>query len=531
MTHKENFLYRIPFYPFLIGLYPVLFLWQINYNQVQAFVIPPALLLAVEICAPVFLLAWLVLRKPLKAAALAGLLLFMFYTYGALFSQIDNLTVAGVIIGRHRYLLPAWLLITLVATFFIIRSHSNFHNVNLIFNLVSIVLVVVTLAQIGFFWASSSPFQQKARKKPADTAQANTNKNVTDTRPDVYYILMDAFGRQDLLQSEYHLDDSAFIQQLEALGFTVPDCTQSNYINTEYSMSATLNMNYLEALGISIPALLDGSAQQSVIQMDKHNLVFSKFEDLGYQTIAFHTPYPFVNITDADIYYDFEQTAAPSQRVETSNFRYMFLKTTLMRVLIEAQENSPQAFSAVPAWLLQFINPKDTRFDSRNYRQYLQNIYNFEMVEKIPAIPGKKFVYAHLLATHPPFTFTPTGAFRVTFLDSPEAYRDQVQFAEVRIIQMVKAILAKSTIPPVIILQGDHAYTTNLDVKPRILNAYYLPGNGAQKLYPDITPVNTFRLILNTYFGGNYPMLPDNSYWLDKSFPGGSKLLEKSCVH
>ncbi len=531
MTHKENFLYRIPFYPFLIGLYPVLFLWQINYNQVQAFVIPPALLLAVEICAPVFLLSWLVLRKPLKAAALAGLVLFMFYTYGALFSQIDNLSVAGVIIGRHRYLLPAWLLITAVAAFFIIRSRSNFHNLNLIFNLVSIVLVVVTLAQIGFFWASSAPFQHKAKKKPADAAQANAVKNVTDTRPDVYYILMDAFGRQDLLQSEYHVDDSAFIRQLETLGFTVPDCTQSNYINTEYSMSATLNMNYLEALGISIPALLDGSAQQSVIQMDKHNLVFSKFEDLGYQTIAFHTPYPFVNITDADIYYDFEQTAAPSQRVETSNFRYMLLKTTLMRVLIEAQENSPQAFSAVPAWLLQFINPKDTRFDSRNYRQYLQNIYNFDTIEKIPAIPGKKFVYAHLLATHPPFTFTPTGAFRVTFLDSPEAYADQVQFAEVRLIQMVKAILAKSTTPPIIIIQGDHAYTTNLDIKARILNAYYLPGNAAQKLYPDITPVNTFRLILNAYFGGNYPMLPDNSYWLDKSFPGGSKLLAKTCVH
>jgi hypothetical protein len=185
----------------------------------------------------------------------------------------------------------------------------------------------------------------------------------------------------------------------------------------------------------------------------------------------------------------------------------------------------------VPAWLLQFINPKDTRFDSRNYRAYQANLYNFDTIEKIPTLPGKKFVYAHLLATHPPFTFTPTGAFRVTFIDSPEAYRDQVMFAEVRLIQMVKALLAKSTVPPIIVIQGDHAYTTDMPVKPRILNAYYLPGNGAQKLYPSITPVNTFRLILNTYFGGNYPMLPDNSYWLDKSFPGGEKLLQNSCVH
>jgi hypothetical protein len=529
ITHKENILYRIPFYPFLIGLYPVLFLWQINYSQVQAFVIPPVLLLAVEICVPVFLLAWLLMRhNVLKAGALAGLVLFMFYTYGALFAQVDNLSVAGHIIGRHRYTLPVWLLITAVAAFFIFRSCSNFHNFNLIFNLVTIFLVVVTLAQIGYFWASSSPFQQKARKKPADTTQV---KNTTDTRPDVYYILMDAFSRQDLLQSEYHLDDSAFIKNLQELGFIVPNCTQSNYINTEYSMSATLNMNYLDALGFSIPVLVSDDAGKVLTPIGKHNLVFSKFEDLGYQTVAFHTAYPVVNITDADIYYDFEATSMPSQRLESSNFRYMFFKTTMMRVIIEAQENSPQAFSAMPAWLIQFINPKDTRFDSRNYREYQAILYNYDMIEKIPEIPGKKFVYAHLLATHPPFTFTPTGAFRDIFQDTPEAYRDQVQYAEIRLIQIVKTLLAKSTNPPVIIIQGDHGYSTNPENLPLILNAYYLPGNGAQKIYPSITPVNTFRLVLDSYFGGNYPMLPDHSYWLDKSLPGGSKLLAKSCVH
>jgi len=87
----------------------------------------------------------------LRAAPLAGLLLVMFYTYGGVFSQIDNLKVAGIIIGRHRFLLPVWLLITAVAAFFIIRSRSNFHNFNFISNLVSLVLVVTILAQIGYF--------------------------------------------------------------------------------------------------------------------------------------------------------------------------------------------------------------------------------------------------------------------------------------------------------------------------------------------------------------------------------------------
>jgi len=45
------------------------------------------------------------------------------------------------------------------------------------------------------------------------------------------------------------------------------------------------------------------------------------------------------------------------------------------------------------------------------------------------------------------------------------------------------------------------------------LIAYYFPNNGAGVLYPTITPVNTFRLVLNTYFGQDLTLLPDVSYY------------------
>lgn len=46
-----------------------------------------------------------------------------------------------------------------------------------------------------------------------------------------------------------------------------------------------------------------------------------------------------------------------------------------------------------------------------------------------------------------------------------------------------------------------------------ILNAYYLPKDGDKYLYPDITPVNSFRLILDLYFGGDYGLLDDQYYF------------------
>ena len=64
-----------------------------------------------------------------------------------------------------------------------------------------------------------------------------------------------------------------------------------------------------------------------------------------------------------------------------------------------------------------------------------------------------------------------------------------------------------------IIIQGDHGLDT--EARMAILNAYYLPGDGAKMLYPTITPVNSFRVVFNAYFGQEYPILPDTSLYSD----------------
>jgi hypothetical protein len=132
-----------------------------------------------------------------------------------------------------------------------------------------------------------------------------------------------------------------------------------------------------------------------------------------------------------------------------------------------------------------------------------------------------KFVYAHILIPHPPFVFSRSGV-NIDFpgndgatpvgptpKDYATGYRNQLDYINYRILPIVKEIQANSKNPPIIILQGDHG------VDPRrsfILNAYYLPEGGTAGLYPEITPVNTFRYILNEYFQGNYDLLSDVNY-------------------
>ena len=95
--------------------------------------------------------------------------------------------------------------------------------------------------------------------------------------------------------------------------------------------------------------------------------------------------------------------------------------------------------------------------------------------------------------------------------------------------KVITEILSHSSPAPIIIIQGDHgpgayldwdsAEKTNLDERMSILNAYYFPSGHSGSLYASITPVNSFRVLLNEYFGMNYPLLIDKVYFSTWSNP------------
>ena len=52
-----------------------------------------------------------------------------------------------------------------------------------------------------------------------------------------------------------------------------------------------------------------------------------------------------------------------------------------------------------------------------------------------------------------------------------------------------------------------------------ILNAYYAPEISKNQFHENITPVNSFRIIFNEYFNGNYEILEDRNYWNNADAP------------
>ena len=166
--------------------------------------------------------------------------------------------------------------------------------------------------------------------------------------------------------------------------------------------------------------------------------------------------------------------------------------------------------------------------------------YTLDELPRIVRLPGPKFVFAHIVAPHPPFVFDSAG--RPVTSDVPfsihdgitmaahglqkeyvTGYTGQVGFLNTRILGVIDEILSKPGQEPVIVLQGDHGPRPRLFLGDRnntdhwewfsILNAFYVSERARSRLYSSISPVNTFRIILSDYFTVDYPLLDDRSYF------------------
>ncbi len=522
----KRFIQRFPFSPILIALYAILSLWVTNYDQTPFFSIWRTTFLILLFVALLLLLCRWIFGNWTKAGLVTDVFVVLFVTYGHVYNLLKNMQ--GADLGRHRILLPIYLVLLAAGIFLVLKLGKRRKAVYQWLNLVSVFMIAVALIRCGIEAGKLGVVNQKPRGEATNTQFASTG--VDSPIGDVYYILLDSYGRQDFLQEQFSFDNSEFIKALQERGFVIPDCTQSNYDTTTYSLASALNMKYLEDLGVIVDRPVKDDESIDFYAPIHNSTVRQKFAEYGYQFVTFKTLYPFLDIADSDIYYDVDQYLPFYEKVESLNFQHLFFSTTMLRPVIGIQkpENSKLSFILDP--VIRLLNPQANVFKSREYRLYSQYEFALEKLRNLPEIPGKKFVYAHLFLTHSPFIYQANGAIRNSFEDSAQAYRDQITHANEEILKIVDQIIARSEKPPVIILQGDHTYLIMGEQRVEVLNAYYLPLQGSTLITQDITPVNTFRVIFDAYFGADLPLLENHSYYRDMS--GETMLREAggSCV-
>lgn len=493
---------RYPLYPILLALFPILSLAAYNIGQIFIGEVWRPLLFSILLACIVYGLIYLGIRNVNRGALITTVVLFLFFSYGQIYSTWEGRSVFGVEVFRHRVLFPAFIVFGLIAGLWVLRRVGNPESLTYGLNLFSMFLLLYPL-----FTITTNLIQQFISDSSSRKINLVQSGDVNNTRPDVYYIILDGYGRQDVLLNEYGFDNSQFIESLRARGFYIAECSQSNYAHTLYSLPASLNYDYLDTLGATNDA--------ERITLLKYGAVRSTFEALGYTVVAFPTGWSMTEWTDADIYTDYGRTFTTLTEFET-----LFLDTTMLRVLTDYDR----------------LNSQTTPYSNARRLRVLSMI---ETLKELPSREGDYFVFAHFVVPHPPYSFGADGeGLEINMNTASEqeiqrAYLNQVEYISGEILEVVDSIQRESE-ASVILIQGDHGpppdLTNDPEVRMPILNAYFLPGvNMEQELYPSISPVNSFRVVLNNYFSTNLPLLEDKSYFAPNQDHERLGLVPNSC--
>jgi len=471
--------------PFLLAAAPVLFLYGVNSGEVTAGSVWLPLLVSLAFAGIVLGIFYLITRDKGKATLMTSFVLVVFFSYGYFVESVNKLmhiiqhydpieNANPQLVATSRTMDVAWLglyVLILVLGLLILRkvtaNKERTAAINKFLVVVAAAFLVISLGQVAYHAMSG---KKGAVKQTAEVNQGSkaVTQAATSERPNIYYIILDGYSGQKVL-SGFNYDNSAFLQQLQKDGFTIPADAKSNYTSTYPSLASSLNMQYVGKTK-ALPSNLE------LQKMIEYNEVMKFLRSKGYEIVHIGAPYP---ATSINRYADISYSGLSGYRDEFSS---AFIRTTMARGLVPgnswfiSKEKVLQPFSVIPTLATSLSKPF--------------------------------FVFAHVISPHPPYLFDANGkAINPDVKNVHQAYLDQLTYVNKRVETLIHDILTKNKVPPIIIFQGDHSilYTNN------ILNAYYLPNGGSSALWSGITPVNTFRMIFDRYFGAHYKPLVDQA--------------------
>jgi hypothetical protein len=486
----KNKITHMGIHPFLFGVFFIisLFLNNIRALSINEIIVP--LIFSIGLIGGIWVLFNFIFKNKFHASLLLSLFVIVFFSYGHTYLEIDHFIINDIDVGRHSILLIPFVSLLLIGTLFLIKTQKKLDNVTIITNTVSFALVLIVLLNIGMFNLENN-FEISSDKN----FDSPLTVDFIEDLPDIYYIILDGYpGYHSLKLSGY--DNNEFYNYFEEHNFSASKNSFSNYRQTYLSIPSALNMEYLHPLAVQ-----DNSQYPRPLHiLGNENKLMSFFQSHGYQVVNFDSGWSF----SRDMKYANLQLCGDNQFMN-SEFIIMLTKTSL-------------------------LNPIYVKFFENDKVQMKLCVF-----EELPKINNRVnepvFVFAHMLLPHPPYLFGPNGEILPpknldleSDLDESESlYLDQVTFANKKIISVVDQLL-DSPNPPIIVIQSDHGSSFLMDKsdwdtpdnemlleRMNNINFIYLPSN-SDIIYEGITPVNTFRIILNQYFGTNMEVLEDKSY-------------------
>lgn len=468
-------------HPFLFVLIPISSLFAYNIEEVHPTDLLPPITFSLVGVVIFFFLSRLLTKSYIKGGVLTSFFLLLFFSFGPVRNAIYSTgwTTTGLF-GVPGVLTLLWTIIFIFGTFLIMRTHRDFLSLTKYLNIMAVVVLAISSIGAGIYFISKPSYIPE----PIPSEWSNPTE-----LPDIYYIILDVYARQDTLKEDFNHDNGEFIDYLTNKGFYVATKSISNYDYTTYSLSSSLNMEYHAEGGQETEILYEMIANSKVSNFLKEMGYTYIYIDGGVSGFSRHM------LGHADFTLKYESDS-------------IFKKTPFLEAWLR-----DTALSTVAWHWLEFWSTDERKMA----------LYPFEELVKMPNIEGAKFIYAHICLPHPPYMFDQDGNYVPPDLlydvgnilkhtHHKERYVNQLVYTNKRTMEVIDEILANSDKEPIIILQSDQGPWWIKGGSFKILNAYYFLKKNNYLLYETISPVNSFRVLFNLYFDASYPLLEDKSY-------------------
>lgn len=474
-------------YPFLFALYPILFLWSNNIDELSFSSSRADLLLpmAISVIFTLILLAvsWAILRNWRSAGLFVAFILLLFFSYGHVLELLSG--QGNPEIAKNRYLVIIWPVIFVAGGLLLLRYRTKLRTLTNPLNVMALTLIMFTLPNIISYSPPSAALSLETDVKRGPAAESNPID--AGTLPDIYYITAEGYAGARNLERYLNYDNTPFIDYLKSRSFFVASESNANYGVTRLSLSSAVNMEYH---GTEVEK--EANYYRRRLQNNKA-MRFAR--EHGYRVLYLSDKWPAGRKDLGDTYFG---CGARRLSIHTEGFTDVLLHTTALQPIL-------------------------TKFHILEPGQKAERVCQFFQLAKSKDIAGPKVVVTHLSVPGFPFLLGPDGEPVAGSASSakPESYLNQVVWTNKMLEWLIDRLLSDPDYSPVIIIQGDHGEAwldLDLDEEEQlrrtfgIMNAYHLPDGGNRLLYPSISPVNTFRIIFNYYLGADFALLEDRSY-------------------
>jgi hypothetical protein len=320
---------------------------------------------------------------------------------------------------------------------------------------------------------------------------------------DIYLIVLDEYANSSVLWERFGFKNRVFEDSLRQLGFTIPRMVRSNYAHSVLSLPSLLNFSHLDRLSLELGPRAKDPAVPNYLLENNRTVAFLKAR--GYEFLFFPSQWWISTGHNRNADWEFRAWRGfdLAREATRSDLRRSLIGTTLLRIFASHA------------------------YDAKHVRRTLYAL------EQVPLRAEPTFAFAHILNPHSPYVFDENC--RTVREDRSgrkgpgikARYIAQLQCLNHLVLGVVTTILERSSVPPIILLQGDHGTSTlkyswaptaaavsPAQARERFgsFGAYSLPDGGDRLFTDSITVVNVLQKVLGYYFNAEIRPAPDQLY-------------------